>query len=200
MFDQIFQAASKTSVIEWLAFFTSILYVVLAAVRSIWCWLFGLISSATYVFICFSNGFFIDTGLQVFYIFMSVYGWINWKKNQSNRVHVVWWGYRKHLYLLVLGIIVTHLLGYTFENFTAQNSSYLDAAITIFSLIATFMTAHRIIENWIYWIVVDFAAIFLFAYQELYLTAFLYIIYSLMAIYGLIAWTKQYHQQKKSSC
>jgi nicotinamide mononucleotide transporter len=60
------------------------------------------------------------------------------------------------------------------------------------------MTANRVLENWIYWIVVDAAAIFLYHSQGLALSALLYLVFTLMAVYGLIQWTKQYRSQKQN--
>jgi nicotinamide mononucleotide transporter len=74
----------KTSVPEWIAVSCGVLYVILAAYRKIACWFFGLISSGIYVYLCFKSNLLIETGLQIFYIFMSVYGWISWHKKTSD--------------------------------------------------------------------------------------------------------------------
>ncbi|MBK6950740.1 MAG: nicotinamide mononucleotide transporter [Crocinitomicaceae bacterium] len=73
----------NTSVPEWIAVSCGVLYVILAAYRKIACWFFGLISSGIYVYLCFKSNLLIETGLQIFYIFMSVYGWISWHKKQA---------------------------------------------------------------------------------------------------------------------
>jgi nicotinamide mononucleotide transporter len=68
---------------------------------------------------------------------------------------------------------------------------YLDAFITAFSLIATWMTTKKMIENWLYWIIVDALGILLFANREFYLLALLNIIYTSMALAGYFSWRKK---------
>jgi nicotinamide mononucleotide transporter len=183
----------KTSLPEWVAVICGVLYVILAAYRKIACWFFGLTSSGIYVFLCFQNNLLIETALQVFYIFMSFYGWVSWHQQKSDLIK------RRsltfHLIVLTVGLILAFILGLIFDRYTNQANAYLDASIAVFSLVATFMTANRVLENWIYWIVVDFAATFLYGWQGLALTALLYIIYTLMAVYGLIQWSKQFRNQ-----
>lgn len=183
----------KTSLPEWVAVICGILYVILAAYRKIACWFFGLTSSGIYVYLCFQSDLLIETGLQVFYIFMSFYGWISWHQQKSGSIKRRALSF--HLMVLSVGLVLAFILGLIFDNYTDQANAYLDASIAIFSLVATFMTANRVLENWIYWIVVDAAAIFLYGWQGLALTAFLYFIYTGMAIYGLIQWSKQFRNQ-----
>jgi nicotinamide mononucleotide transporter len=186
----------KTSVPEWIAVSCGVLYVILAAYRKIACWFFGLISSGIYVYLCFKSNLLIETGLQIFYIFMSVYGWISWHRQSSEVIKMR--SIQFHLMALSVGLVFAFALGFLFDLYTHQASAYLDASIAVFSLVATFMTANRVLENWIYWIVVDAAAIFLYKSQGLALSALLYLVFTLMAVYGLIQWSKQYRHQKQN--
>ena len=82
---QIYAAAAATSTIEWLATIFSIIYVILAARESIWCWPFGLIG-VTLSFLVYIDPdvcLYSDATLQVYYIVMSVYGWIAWRKKSA---------------------------------------------------------------------------------------------------------------------
>jgi nicotinamide mononucleotide transporter len=195
--DNLIYAIQETSPLEWIAVICGIAYVLLAAYRKLACWFFGLISSAIYVYLCFISKLYIETGLQIFYVVMSFYGWITWNAQQGHIIKIRMRSFQFHIYALAIGLVMAFLLGYFFEKNTDQASAYLDASIGVFSLIATFMTANRVLENWIYWIVVDFAAIFLYASRDLALSAVLYVIFTVMAIYALIQWTKQYRSQKE---
>ena len=48
----------------------------------------------------------------------------------------------------------------------------------------------KVLENWLYWIVVDLAAVYLYFSRDLHLTALLFIVYTVIAIFGYISWSK----------
>ena len=53
------------------------------------------------------------------------------------------------------------------------------------------LLAHKKIENWVIWTIADFLYIGLFIEDKLYLSAGLYFIFLLVAIWGFIDWKKQ---------
>ena len=75
---------------EFLAVLLAILYLVLAVKQNILCWLAGILSSTLYLFIMFSAGLYMEASLQIFYVLMGVYGWSQWKLNDSNFVVNNW--------------------------------------------------------------------------------------------------------------
>jgi nicotinamide mononucleotide transporter len=88
------------------------------------------------------------------------------------------------------------LFGYIFDQYSNQANPYLDAFTTIFSLMATFMVAKKVLENWIYWIIIDAFSVYLFASRGLYMTSVLFILYTLIAIFGYFSWKKQFNLDK----
>ena len=71
------------SIIESIAVFFSILYVILATKENIWCWGAAAISVTLYIYICFFAHLYAETGLQIFYLFMAFYGYSHWKKKST---------------------------------------------------------------------------------------------------------------------
>ena len=59
------------------------------------------------------------------------------------------------------------------------------------SLIATWMTARALLDNWVWWIVVDAASLVLYASQGLVFVALLYLIYMIIAVIGLRDWSRR---------
>ena len=59
-------------------------------------------------------------------------------------------------------------------------------------MITTWMVTRKILENWLYWIVIDAVAIFLYIDRELYLTALLMAIYVVLAVAGWFLWQRDY--------
>ena len=72
---------------------------------------------------------------------------------------------------------------------------YTDAFTTVFSLAATFMVTKKVLNNWLYWVVIDLVSIFLYMSRGLELAAVQYLLFTVLAILGWIQWRKQYKLQ-----
>jgi nicotinamide mononucleotide transporter len=186
----------NTSSIEWLGVLTGLLYVILISFKNITAWLFALLSSAIYVYLCFISNLFLETGLQLFYVAMAIFGWLKWKKDSlENETNIIKWDYRLHLLNILISGSLTFIIGYIFDNFTSQANPYTDAFSTIFSLVATFMVTKKVLENWIYWIFIDAVCIYLFASRGLYLTSLLFVLYTTIAVIGFFQWRSLFKLQ-----
>ena len=205
-FESAYQDILKTGTIEWLAVITSVAYVILAALRSIWCWTFAILSSGLYVYLCFTALLYLESILQMFYVAMAIVGWYAWIQQakltgqvsgEQNNTHreISLWPWKYHLINIALSGILALLLGYLFDQFTAQKSPYMDAFTTIFSLAATFMVVRKVLENWIYWIVIDLVSIFLYHQRGYSLSAVLYFLFAIIAAVGFFAWRTKYKTQ-----
>ena len=84
----IFNYIAQNSV-EMAAVIFAILYLVLAVRQNILCWISGIISSILYFFIMRSAGLYMEAYLQIFYLFMGLYGWSQWKKETKNKENFV---------------------------------------------------------------------------------------------------------------
>jgi nicotinamide mononucleotide transporter len=82
--------------------------------------------------------------------------------------------------------------GYILSNNTDAASPYIDAFTTWGAIIASYMVAKKILENWIYWFVVDFVSVFLFVSRELYPTALLFSLYLVLVIFGYRSWKNEW--------
>ena len=177
------------SVIEVIAVVFSILYVILAAKENIWCWLCASISVSLYIYICFSAKLYLETGLQGFYFIMAIYGYRQWNRPKK-KITISTWSLQSHLIIFIIGIIVSVFLGKLFEIYTDAALPIMDSFTTIFSLFATYMVTKKILENWIYWIVIDIVSVYLYFSRDLQLTAGLFATYTIIAVFGYLSWKK----------
>ena len=178
------------SIIESAAVFFSILYVILAVKESIWCWAAAAISVSLYIYICYTAQLYTETGLQVFYLLMAFYGYHQWNKNNST-LKVKQWTTIKHLLILVLGALLTFLMGFYFTIYTNAAMPLVDSFTTVFSVFATYMITKKILGNWLYWIVIDAVSVYLYFSRDLHLTSLLFIVYTVIAIFGYFSWLKR---------
>lgn len=199
----------QTSWLEWVAVLTGLLYVIFAALKHQICWIFAIISSGLYIYICIDYQLYIESGLQLFYVAMAIAGWISWNKStplKGDQFDVLdpiettndikTWSFAAHALNIGISAVATLLIGLVFDQFTNQANPYADAFTTVFSLAATFMVVQKVLENWIYWIVIDFVGIYLYQQRGLTLTAVLFGLYTLLAMVGLWAWYKRYRNQR----
>ena len=181
---------------EWAAVLISTCYVILIALKNRWGWSLAFISTSIYLYLAFQVELYIQSGLQVFYLVMAVYGWMAWKKVSPTANFIIRWPIKYHIINILVSTVVAFLLGTIMSHYTVQKSPYLDAFTTVFSLSATFMSTHRVLENWLYWIVVDTALIFLFVGQGYYLIGIHFLIYTIIATFAFISWNKTYKDQR----
>ena len=192
LFDSITQESLSYGWLEIIAVITAVIYVVLAAKTNRWCFLFGLISSAIYIYIATGLKFYFDSAINLYYVIMSFYGWFAWaKKKQEKELTVLQMQNKAFLITILGGFILTFSLAYIVDNISDASLPYIDAFTTVFAIIATWMVVKKYIQNWIIWIVVDIVAATMYLYKELYLTAGLFLLYTIISIVGYRQWKTQ---------
>ena len=176
--------------IEVLGAITGLIYLYFSIRRLIWLWPLGIVTSAFYVIIFFEAKFYADMSLQVYYFVISFYGWYNWLygKEKTGKVKVKNAGPKLLIWFSFLSILITVILSYILIEYTDSPLPVWDAFTTAGSIMATWMLAHKMLENWLFWIVIDLISMGLYLYKGLYPTAFLFLVYSSMAVLGYFKW------------
>ena len=182
------------SMIEIVAVVTGVVYALLAVRRNRWAWAFGAVSSLCLVWLAAGARLPLQAVLQGLYVVMAGYGFWHWTQGAgpSTPVRIIRWSLRSHAPVLGLVAVATLALAPLLAAHTAAASPWLDALVTGLSLLATFMTARAVLENWIYWLVVDAVSLVLYGSQGLKFVALLYAIYFVIALVGLSQWWRQY--------
>jgi nicotinamide mononucleotide transporter len=177
------------SIIESVAVFFSILYVVLAAKENIWCWAAAIISVSLYIYIFYTVQLYPETGLQIFYFIMAIVGYYMWNKQDKERIKE--WSETKHLLIILFGAIFTFFMGFYFSTYTDSQMPIIDSFTTVFSIIATYMVIKKVLGNWLYWIVIDAVSVYIYFNRDLHLTSLLFVAYTIIAVFGYFAWMKR---------
>ena len=175
--------------IEYLAVVLGIVYVLLAAHGWVWCWPAGILSSLLYIWINTEHQLYQDAILQSYYVIAGIYGWWHWQRQKDALNSITRLSLSQHLFWLITGAVLVPLFGYGFAQL-GNALSYLDASVMVFSFIATWLTARKVLESWMYWIAIDLIAAVMYGLKGLQPTVFLYVIYALVAVYGFYSWRK----------
>jgi nicotinamide mononucleotide transporter len=169
----------------------AILYLLLAVKQDIRCWTAWILSSCLYLYVMYTAGLYMEAFLQIFYIVMGIYGWAQWSKKQGDEsLLVLTWKPSKHVVAVLLIITLAFFSGSLLEKYTNAALPFLDALTTWGAIVTTYMVAKKILENWIYWFVIDAISIYLFISRELYFTAFLFFAYLIIIVIGYRSWNQ----------
>ena len=179
---------------EIVAALLAIAYLLLAMRQDARCWIAWIISSLMYLFVMYSAGLYMEAGLQIFYLLMGFYGLYQWQYKLANNevLKIKVWPITTHMMCLTALFLLVITSGYILSNNTDAASPYIDAFTTWGAIIASYMVAKKILENWIYWFVIDFVSVFLFVSRELYPTALLFCLYLVLVIFGYRSWKNEW--------
>ena len=190
--------------LELIAMLLALAYVILAAQGSLWCWPAAFISTALYTIVFFDVLLLMDSALNAYYLVMALYGYWLWRKNATlNHDNepsfiVISWRLSWHLKACLILTFISFALGYVMANYTPAAFPYLDTFTTVFAVFATYLVAKKVLENWLYWIVIDAVSIYLYIEKELMPTVVLFVLYVFIATYGYFKWRGIYKLSKEN--
>lgn len=201
LFASFISYATNLPWLELIAMVLALAYVLWAAVGSIWCWPAAFISTAIYSYIFFDVSLLMDSALSVYYLIMAIYGYWVWRKDNSNHdelstLTIVSWDINLHVKAGLLLTLISFMLGYVMANYTSADFPYLDTFTTVFAVFATYMVTQKVLENWLYWIIIDAVSIYLYIAKELNPTVILFCIYVCIATFGYFKWRSLYKKNK----
>jgi nicotinamide mononucleotide transporter len=192
MGDAMLDAVAAVPPVEWVAAGLALAYLLLAIRQNAWCWACAIASAVLYLSLFARAGLQMQAALQVFYVAMAVYGWRAWRGTAAAQPLAIGrWPLHRHALAITAVVAVAMANGWLVARAAAPAwLPYVDALIAWGSVLATWMVARKLIENWWYWIVLDLAAVVLFARQGLFVTALLFLVYTVLAFRGLLQWRK----------
>ena len=185
--------------LETLAVALGISYLLLAMRENSLCWYCAFLSTAIYVYIFGDVSLYMESALNVYYMGMAVYGWLQWQKGGANHsgVEIVRWTAKHHIICVLVILIASVISGYLLSVNTDARLPYLDSFTTWASVLTTVMVARKVLENWLYWIVINSVSIYLYIDRDLDQTAAMFTLYLMLSVLGYVAWKKNYVLQDR---
>lgn len=190
-------AFSQMSGWEIAAALMGVAYILLAAKESQWCWLFAFFSTVIYTVLFWEGQLPMQALLNFYYMGMAIYGYWLWQKHDKagggaaeSTLAISSWGWPKHLGFIITGLIISALVTYYLQTTGQSQSPALDAYTTVFAVMNTWLMAKKILQNWLYWVIIDAAAVVLYVETAYYATAALFVLNTILAVAGYISWVK----------
>lgn len=186
--------------LEIIGTLVGLIYLWLEYRASIWLWVANVVMPAIYVMVYYEAGLYADFGINIYYLLVSFYGLFYWwkgrkhnKDEQANKVdelpitHTPTWMWGR---LAVISVALLVLIAFALIQYTDSTVPWMDSLTTALSIVAMWMLARKYVEQWLVWIVVDAISVGLYIYKELYFTAGLYALYTVIAYFGYKEWKR----------
>ncbi|GIU07815.1 MULTISPECIES: nicotinamide riboside transporter PnuC [unclassified Shewanella] len=200
-FTAAFGEAQALTAWEAVAVLLALAYLILAMKGNIWCWAAAFISTAIYTVLFWKVSLLMESVLNIYYMAMAIYGYWMWTRGgkEHDGINIVSWGLATHLKLIGVTTIVALVIGHFMATQTQAAFPYLDAATTCFAVMTTYLVAKKVLENWIYWFVIDAISIYLYVSKGLMLTAILFVLYIGMVVFGYMMWRSKMNDQQAAA-
>ena len=184
------------SPLETTAVGLALAYIALAMRQSRLCWVAAIISAAIYIAIFTEVKLYMEAGLQLVYIAMAIVGWIFWGKDDSDEALAVTTRPLQFHLIAIAGIAIAAAgTGFLLSHLTDAARPYVDSTTTVAAIACTWMVTRKILENWLYWIVINCVSVWLFMDRGLDLTSGLFVLYAVLSVVGYFTWRRSLPQQ-----
>ena len=180
---------------HWLDIVTTILglaYILLEYKASLWMWAVALVMQSLGVVLYYQKGLYADCGMEFYYISMTIYGYWRWAYSGKTKRELAIRHFPKLLILHWLLIIaaVWATIYWLLVTFTDSTVPIADSFTTALSLVGIWALAHKYLEQWFIWIVVDVVTCLLYFHKDIPFKASLYALYIIIAIFGYLRWRR----------
>lgn len=160
----------------------------------------GIISTSIFVYLLLKWGLLGDMMINVYYFIMSIYGWYIWtrKVDAINETPITAWTKKDKQTSVGIACAAVIFVAAIYQIFDKWSSwvSYIDILTTAMFFVGMWLMAKRKVENWIFWIMGDVISVPLYFYKGFTFTSLQYLGFTVLAIYGYLAWKKLLNNTK----
>lgn len=207
IFDYFFSQYSEYQTIDIVLEITAVVFGFLSVWFSkqnkIWVFPTGMISTAIFVYLLLKWELLGDMMINGYYFIMSVYGWYVWTR-KIDETHVtpitMTTNREKYISVFIFGatLLFVFVVYDTFDKWIGW-TAYVDTLTTAIFFVGMWLMAKRKIENWIFWIIGDVISVPLYLYKGLTFTSFQYLGFTIIAIFGYLAWKKHLNKNLQTA-
>ena len=183
--------------IEIIGAVIGLLYLYLEYKANKWLWPVGVLMPIFYVWIFLQSKFYADMGINIYYFFASIYGWMRWTKarSENSELKISHTPRRDILPLSVIGTLLFAVMAFILVRFTDSPVPYGDSFTTALSILGMWLLAHKYVEQWWFWFFVNIVSCGLYVWKGLYPTSILFAIYSVISVFGYFKWRRMMREE-----
>lgn len=190
----------ETSVWEWAAVLLGVAEVLLAKINNIWLYPTGIAGTVIGIYILLLTGLYAESALNVYYLVMSIYGWVHWvKKRNEPPVKITWVSRREWIITLLIVFVGWALLYVLLKNYTGSNVPLWDSWVSSTAWAGMWLLARRKLENWILLNISNLFAVPLLFYKKLPMFGMLTVFLFIVAIFGFFQWLRIWQADRNTA-
>lgn len=191
-FQQLMSQAAQTSWLEATAVFFGLLSVWYSKQENILVYPTGIVSVLIYIYLTFEYKLYADMGINAYYFAMSIYGWYHWihPKGEREQVPVTINNRKQNMISVAFFVVAFLLIRWVLIRYTDSDVPNWDSLTTSFALVGMWLMAKKKLENWVAWIITDLISVPLYLYKGLPLTAFQFLVFTGLAVWGYYSWRR----------
>ncbi|WP_259065605.1 nicotinamide riboside transporter PnuC [Mucilaginibacter sp. X4EP1] len=188
----------QTTLLEWLAVILGVAEVLLARVNNVWLYPTGIAGTLIGIYLLLIAGLYAESALNVYYLVMSVYGWVFWlSKSGKQEVKISWSTKREWTITLLIVFVGWAILYVLLKEFTTSNVPFWDSFASATAWAGMWLLARRKIENWILLNISNVVAMPLLFYKKLPMLALLTLFLFVIAFWGYFEWASIYKKENR---
>ena len=187
------EGLKNTSWPEYLAVFFGIASVLFSRKENIWVYPTGIINTVMYTWFCFQWwNLYAEGSLNFYYTVMSIYGWWVWTRKKDGKELPITFNNRKDWSISIAFFFISWgLLFFILKKYTNSSVPWGDSFASAAAYTGMWQMARKKVENWVWWIITNFASIPLYFYKHAVFTSVQYLVFLVLAIMGLVTWRKK---------
>ena len=187
------EGLKNTSWPEYLAVFFGIASVLFSRKENIWVYPTGIINTVMYTWFCFHWwNLYAEGSLNFYYTVMSIYGWWVWTRKKDGKELPITFNNRKDWSISIAFFFISWgLLFFILKKYTNSAVPWGDSFASAAAYTGMWQMARKKVENWVWWIITNFASIPLYFYKHAVFTSVQYLVFLVLAVMGLITWRKK---------
>jgi nicotinamide mononucleotide transporter len=183
-------------IFEWLATISGFIYIFYTIREDVRLWLYGIISSALFALIFFKTSIYANSFLYIYYVIIGFYGWYTWSRaekspDMKSKLTIHRSPVLKLIAYIALSIASAIPVYFILKRYSDSEAPLIDALLTTGGMVATWMLTQKLIEQWIFWIIIDLIWCGLMFYKGMYPTMLLFTAYTVLAFKGYFEWKKE---------
>ena len=199
LFSQYEEYETFDIVLEIIAVIFGFLSVWFSKQNKIWVFPTGMISTLIFVYLLFKWELLGDMMINAYYFIMSIYGWYVWtRKVDKTHVTPISTTTKKEnvtsFAIFLSTLLFVFIVYQSFDKWTNW-VAYVDTLTTAIFFVGMWLMARRKVENWIFWIIGDIISVPLYLYKGLTFTSLQYLGFTIIAIFGYLAWKKSLNKE-----
>jgi len=193
LWQQLITGLWATTWLEFTAVFFGIASVLLSRIEHIGVYPTGIVNTTIYIYLSIIAGLYAEASVNLYYTVMSVIGWVLWSRKRSDgeKLQISRSSRQEWVYSLIFFVLAWATLWFVLQKYTDSSVPIADGFASATAYTGMWLMARKKLENWLWWIATNTAAIPLYFIKGYVFTSFQYVVFLVLAVMGWVEWKKR---------